>query len=392
MKRSADVVIVGGGVMGTSIALHLALRKAGRILLCERRFIGSGPSGRSSALLRRHWSLELYARMAAKSFEVYTHFADLTGRRAEITHCGMLQLIGPEDLRAMHATVAMLRRIGIHVEAPGPDDLRGLLPPLNGEGVAGAIYDPDAGYADPTGVMNGYAARARELGVHILQGLTATRIQTRAGRVTGVETDQGSVETPAVVNAAGVYAGRLAETAGVELPIAPCRVQMATFRVPPEFGRPRPIVGDQVQRSYFRPEGADWLMVGTSGGPNAHPPVDPDALDERVDPEYQLRAAEALVHRFPVMQEGQATGGFASMYDMTPDVHFILEADPRVPGLFTAAGFSGHGFKHSPVVGRIMADLVCDGKTGEFDISPFSSMRFADGRPPWRGPYKNSVL
>ncbi len=387
MERTADVVIIGGGVMGTSIALHLARRKAGRILLCERKFIGSGPTGRSSAVLRRHYTLELYARMATRSLEIYQHFEELTGTPAGIAVCGMLHIVGPDDLPALKTTVAMLKRIGADADALDPDGLRALLPRLNAEGLAGGAFDPTAGYADPVAVTAGYASKARELGVAVHQTTTVTGLKIRGGRTGGVLTDQGVVATPIVVNAAGVWAGHIAKLAGIELPITPSRIQLATFKIPPDFGQLPPVIGDNIQHCYFRPEGRDLLMVGTRGQPGAHPFVDPDACEERIGQEYAVKASKVLCHRFPAMEQGEATGGYASMYDMTPDAHFILEEAPEIPGLFTVAGFSGHGFKHSPVVGRIMADLICDGRTTEFDIAPFSSRRFTDGRPPWRGLY-----
>jgi sarcosine oxidase subunit beta len=385
--RAADVVIVGGGVMGASIALHLARRAAGRIVLLEQRFLASGPTGRSSAVLRRHYSLELYARMAARSLEVYNHFEELTGVPAGLRRSGVLHVVGLEELAASRATVAMLRRIGAGLSALDLDEVRTLVPRLDVTGLAGGVYDPDGGCADPACVTQGYAARARELGVAIHQDTTVTGVDVAGGAVTGVRTDRGTVATPVVDNAAGVWAARVARLAGVELPIEANRIQLASFRLPPDFGPPLPVIGDNVQRCYFCPEVGDLVMVGTRNLPGTLPVVDPDRCNERIDPDRVLGAAEVLCRRVPVMERGEATGGYASMYDATPDAHFILEADPRVAGLFTAAGFNGHGFKHSPVIGQIVAELVLDGKTSEFDVSPFSSRRFTDGRPLWRGLY-----
>jgi sarcosine oxidase subunit beta len=387
MRPTADVVIVGGGVMGTSIALHLARRGAGRIALLEQRFIASGPTGRSSAVLRRHYSLELYARMATRSLEVYGRFEDLTGVSAGLRRCGVLHVVGPDELAASRTTVAMLRRIGAGFSALDVDEVRRLVPRIDPAGLAGGVYDPEGGCADPAGVTHGYAARARELGVAIHQETRVTGIDVAGGRIAGVRTDRGPVAAPVVVNAAGVWAARVARLAGVALPIEANRVQLASFRLPPDFGHPLPVIGDNVQRCYFAPEVGDLVMVGTRTPPGTLPVVDPDHCNERIDADRVLGAAEALCRRLPVMERGESTGGYASMYDATPDAHFVIEADPRVPGLFTAAGFNGHGFKHSPVVGEIVAELVLDGQTREFDVTPFASGRFTDGRPPWRGLY-----
>jgi sarcosine oxidase subunit beta len=338
--------------------------------------------------LRRHYSLELYARMAHRSLETYRRFEELTGVPAGLRTTGVLHLVGPEELAALQATVAMLRRIGVPLDALTIDDVVRLCPPLDPQGLAGAVYDPQGGCADPAAVTHGYAARARDLGVRIHQSTRVTGLEVRSGRVSGVRTDRGTVAAPVVVNAAGVWAPRIARFAGVELPITVSRVQLATFKQPVGFGPGLPVVGDNPQRCYFAPEVGDVVMVGTRNLPGTLPVVDPDGLDERIDPDRVVVASEALCRRFPAMAEGQATGGYASMYDVTPDAHFIVEESPAVPGFFIAAGFSGHGFKHSPVIGEIVSELILDHKTSEFDVAPFSSLRFTDGRPPWRGLYR----
>lgn len=392
IERTADVVIIGGGVMGASIALHLAQRRVGRVLLCERHFTASGPTGRSSALLRRHWTLELYARMATKSLEIYRNFEELTGVPANITWCGMVILVGPEDLEAMTRTIAMLRHIGADAEALDLGSLRKLAPHLNQDGLAGAAYDPTTGYGDPVTVTNAYVAKARELGVSIHQGTAITGLAMHGGQIGGVVTNRGTVEAPIVVNAAGAWAARIAKMAGVELPITPCRVQMAAFKVPPEFGGPDLIVADNIKGFYFRPETGNLLLVGARRAAGSPAPVDPDTNQDRVDERYLVLATELLCQRVPMMEHGVVTGGYASLIDRTPDDHFIVGEVPEVPGFFIAAGFSGHGFKHSPVIGRVMADLICDGETREFDLTPFSLRRFTDGRAPWRGLYRESPL
>jgi glycine/D-amino acid oxidase-like deaminating enzyme len=373
--------------MGASVAFELARRRAGRVVVLERRFVAAGPTGRSSAALRRHYSLEPYARMATRSLEIYRRFEELTGVSAGIKECGILHVVGPEDLAALVRTVEMLQRIGADAETLDPDGLRKLLPEMSVEGLAGGAYDATTGYADPVAVTSGYTGRARELGVVIRQETEVTGVTLRDGRVASVETDRGVIDTPAVVNAAGPWAARIARMAGVELPIAASRTQLAAFRIPADFGHPLPIVGDGVQLCYFQPEVGGLVMVGPRGRHDASALVDPDRCDERLDPERGQAAAEALCRRFPAMERAHPAGGYASLYDVTPDSHFILEASPGAPGLFVAAGFNGHGFKHAPVVGAIMADLVLQGRTSELDIAPFSSRRFAEERPPWRGLY-----
>lgn len=386
MERTSDVVIVGAGVMGASIAYHLAERRAGRVTVLERQFVAAGPTGRSSAALRRHYSLELYARMATRALELYRQFDEVTGVSAGIKECGILHVVDARDLAALVTTVDMLRRIGADAELLDPDGLRKLWPEMSVEDLAGGAYDAATGYADPVAVTTGYARRARELGVTIHQETTVTGLIRRGAGGLTVDTDRGSIDTRVVVNAAGPWAARIARMVGVELPIVAARTQLAAFRAPADF-HPLPIVGDGAQLCYFQPEVGGLVMVGPRGRPGVSAHADPDRYDERLDPERGHAAAEALCRRFPAMETAHPAGGYASLYDVTPDSHFILEATPGVPGLFTAAGFNGHGFKHAPVIGQLMAELVLDGRTSEFDVGPFSSRRFTDGRPPWRGRY-----
>ena len=377
---TADVVIVGGGVMGTSIALHLARRRAGRIVLFEKRHIASGPTGRSSALLRRHYSIELYARMAARSFEAYSNFEELTGRPAEITRCGLVMAVGPEDLAAMRDTVAMMRRLGVKVEELTPRDLERVVPGLAIGGLGGAAWETDTGYGDSAGVSQAYAARARELGVEIRQDTHVSAFALTDGRISGVRTAAGNVAASTVVNAAGPWGAALSRAVGVELPIVASRQQLVILRPRAAAATARPVFVDMVDRAYYRPETGGLVLVGSRNRAGVSTPVDPDAFSERVDPECVARTAEAAARRFPGFTDAEAVGGYASVYDLTPDLHFVIERSPRVPGLIHALGFSGHGFKHSPVIGEMVAELVMDGASSVIDASPFSSERF--GRAP----------
>ena len=381
---TADVVIVGGGVMGTSIALHLARRRAGRVVLLEKRHVASGPTGRSSALLRRHYSIELYARMAARSFEIYSNFEELTGRPAEITRCGLVMAVGPEDVPAMRETVAMMQRLGVKVEEIGPRDLARVVPGLAVDGLAGAAWETDTGYGDPASVSQAYAARARELGVEIRQDTAVSGFQVTAGRISGVRTAGGDIATATVVNAAGPWGAALSRAVGVDLPIVASRQQLVILRPRADAAASRPVLVDMVDRAYYRPETGGLVLVGTRNRAGISTPVDPDAFSERVDPDRVAWTAEAAARRFPGFADAEAVGGYASVYDLTPDLHFVIERSPRVPGLVHALGFSGHGFKHSPVIGEMVAELVVDGRVSVVDAAPFSSERF--GKPSARPP------
>ena len=389
MTATADVVVVGGGVMGTSIALQLARRRAGRVVLCEKSHVASGPTGRSSALLRRHYSIELYARMAARSFEMYGNFEELTGRPAEITRCGLVMAVGPEDAPALRETVAMMQRLGVKVEEVAARDLARVVPGLSVDGLGAAAWETDTGYGDPASVSQAYAARARELGVEIRQDTHVSGFTLSGGRISGVRTSAGDLSTSTVVNAAGPWGAALSRAVGVDLPIVASRQQLVILRPRADAAAARPVLVDMVDRAYYRPETGGLVLVGTRNRAGVSAPVDPDAFSERVDPDRVAWTAEAAARRFPAFADAEAVGGYTSVYDLTPDLHFVIERSPKVPGLVHALGFSGHGFKHSPVVGEMVAELVVDGRVSVVDATPFSSERFADrsGRPVLAGRY-----
>jgi sarcosine oxidase subunit beta len=389
VAATADVVVVGGGVMGTSIALQLARRRAGRVVLCEKSHVASGPTGRSSALLRRHYSIELYARMAARSFELYSNFEELTGRPAEITRCGLVMAVGPEDAPALRETVAMMQRLGVKVEEVAARDLPRVVPGLSVDGLGAAAWETDTGYGDPASVSQAYAARARELGVEIRQDTHVSGFTLSGGRISGVRTSAGDLSTSTVVNAAGPWGAALSRAVGVDLPIVASRQQLVILRPRADATVTRPVLVDMVDRAYYRPETGGLVLVGTRNRAGVSAPVDPDAFSERVDPDRVAWTAEAAARRFPAFADAEAVGGYASVYDLTPDLHFVIERSPKVPGLVHALGFSGHGFKHSPVIGEMVAELVVDGRVSVVDATPFSSERFADrtGRPVLAGRY-----
>src|SRR4029077_10626723 len=363
----------------------------------EKRHVASGPTGRSSALLRRHYSIELYARMAARSFELYSNFEELTGRPAEITRCGLVMAVGPEDAPALRETVAMMQRLGVKVEEVAARDLPRVVPGLSVDGLGAAAWETDTGYGDPASVSQAYAARARELGVEIRQDTHVSGFTLSGGRISGVRTSAGDLSTSTVVNAAGPWGAALSRAVGVDLPIVASRQQLVILRPRADAAVARPVLVDMVDRAYYRPETGGLVLVGTRNRAGVSAPVDPDAFSERVDPDRVAWTAEAAARRFPGFAhaeaggprvpgfaDAEAVGGYASVYDLTPDLHFIIERSPRVPGLVHALGFSGHGFKHSPVIGEMVAELVVDGRVSVVDAAPFSSERFGErfGRPP----------
>jgi glycine/D-amino acid oxidase-like deaminating enzyme len=390
MADTADVVIVGGGVTGASIAFHLAARGVRDVVIVEKSFLASGATGKSSACIRQHYSTPETCRMVLESLRFFERFEERTGGRpASFTRVGYL--LGVDDVlrAAMEKSVALQQSVGIDVRLITPAEIREIEPRVRVDDFTAGCYEPEAGYADPSQTTQGLAGAARDAGVRVREGAEVTRVVTAGGRVTGVETSRGSIATRAVVNAAGLWSDRLAALAGVALPITVCRHKINFFTRPPEAAGPHPLVYDFVKNIYTRPETGGLTLVGPLES-EIHDRVDPDRYNEGVTFEETADAMERAMHRFPVMEHGEVARGYAGCFDVTPDWHPILDAvGPE--GFYVAAGFSGHGFKLSPAVGRMMAALVVEGKKPGDDVDVFRLSRFAEGRP-IRGTYGDWLM
>ncbi len=380
MRETADVAIVGGGVVGVSIAYHLARTGRWRITLIEKDAIGAGATGRSSAIIRQHYTIEIAARTALLSLRTFQRFADEVGGHSGFVACGYLILWGAADSGAGQANVAMQQALGVRTELVRPEDMRRLIPELRTDDLALGAWEPESGYADPVGVASAYACRARELGVRILQGEMVVTVRAAGGRVVGVRTDRRELAAPVVVNAAGLWAGPLAQAVGVEIPIKPVRHQIAILERPSSFRGSHPVVVDTTSLTYLRPEGLDQLLVGDSMRRFGHMPEDPDAYPGGLDPARARDLIERTVTRLPVMEHGVLQGGYSGLYDMTPDGQFIVDRVDDPQGLYLACGFSGHGFKHAPAIGALMAELITEGRTRTVDVSPWRLSRFSERR------------
>jgi sarcosine oxidase subunit beta len=376
IPRTADVIVVGGGVHGASAAYHLARRKAGRVVLLERKFLASGPTGRSSALVRRFYAMDFLTRTADASASVFQRWAEVVGGGdPDFRQIGVLWLAGADTAAHLRDNVGRARELGGGVELLGPDDVRRLVPALSVHDVAAAAHEPESGYADPSSTTNALATRARELGATIVQEVAVDAILADGARVRGVRTTAGEISAPAVVVCAGLWADRLLAALGLRVPIEPRRHQMCFFRRPPGFPS-HPAILDRPHGTYMRPETGNLTIHGLSTYEDV---VDPDRYNEGADPSEVLRNAELIARRFPVMEHGLSMGGYSGVYDVTPDHEPVLGAIPEYGGLFADFGWSGHGFKHAPAVGEIMAALVLEGRAQGWDLSPLRWSRFREG-------------
>ncbi len=379
--KSANVVVIGGGVNGASVAMHLARMGAGRVLLVDKGPLAGGATGRSGAMIREHYLHPALVRMAKESSEVFHNFGDAVGGDARFLQTGRLLLFDERDAASARANVAMNRDLGVDIKTLSPDEITEIVPRMNAQDVALAAYEPNSGYADSIATTYAYADQARKYGAEILTGCAVTGFKLAGGRVTGVETEAGTVEAEAVVAVAGPWTNRLAATLGETLSITPLRVQMVHLRRPPSLESLTTIVIDYTNGSYYRANSGFHTLMGGEREEDLQEITDPDNYGLNSDHDAIMRFWERAKKRFPDFASTTPLGGYGSLYDMTPDGNPILGKSAVAEGLYWAAGFSGHGFKLSPAVGRMMAELVMLGDSRDHPVGAFRPSRFAEGDP-----------
>jgi len=376
MRDTADVVVVGGGVVGASAAYHLAIGGAGSVLLLERADqLGTGSTGACAGGFRHQFSSETNILLSLASIPMITGFEEEHGIPLDVSRDGYLFMVRSEESwRGFLASVELQRSLGVAVDVLTPEEAAELIPGVALDSMVGATFGPGDGIADPSGLTLGYATIARRAGAEIYTGVEVQRIEVNGDRATGVSTSKGAVGAPVVVNAAGPWAGKLAATAGVDLPLEPIPRQVVVTGSFPGAPRRRTLVIDADTTFYFHREGEGVLMG--MGGRDEKPSFD-TRVDDRFIAEELLPTAVSV---FPPLEEADLRYRWAGLYEMTPDRHPIIGQAPEVGGLYLANGFSGHGFQHAPVVGKLLAEMILEGKARTADISSLGLERFSRGR------------
>jgi len=375
MKSTADVVMIGGGVIGASILFNLGRLGVTDTLLLEKDVLGSGSTGRSQAICRMHYSNQVTAKMAWESLAVFTNFDEVIGGESGFVETGYLVVVSQEDGAGLAHNVAMQYELGIDTMRVTAKDLEEIAPMVSvteGEVMA---WEPQSGYADTYMVTTSYAKRAREMGAEIVLRNPATAIEISGGRVKAVVTAEGRVETPIAVVAAGPWSKDVLGQIGVDVPLVPVRHQVASITRPVDKLPMHPTVGDIAQSFSFRPDGSSLTMMGFGDDEE----VEVETYNQGVDMDVMADAMGRLTRRIPAMADAYYRGGWSGLFTTTPDWHPILDAVPGIDGLYCAVGFSGHGFKLSPMIGVTMAELIVEGAGKTVDISPLRFTRFEEG-------------
>lgn len=386
MRATSDVVIIGGGCMGASVAYHLARRGITDVVLLEREpLLATASTGRNAGGVRHQFSQEANVRLSIESIGLFERFEEAVGVPIDFHQDGYLFLLSTErSVGQFRQSVGLQRRLGVEVEWLDARQAAALVPGLDVRGVLGATFCARDGIADPNGVTLGFAGAARQAGAEICRETEALAIEVHGGRIAAVRTNRGRIATPRVVNAAGAWAGEVARMAGLDVPVRPLRRHIFIAQPPGPDGWVRQGAAGGIERVapetrimiidfdtsfYCHREGAN-LLFGMGDPHEVH------GFDTTVRWDLLPEVVDVAVRRLPALADAAVSHAWAGLYEMTPDAMPIVGPASALDGFFVIAGFSGHGFQHSPAAGRVLADVIA-GQDPRFDLAPFALDRFA---------------
>ena len=378
-----DVIVVGAGVVGTSVAWHLAALGAGRVLALDRLQVGAGTTAQSSGILRTHYSVPENVELARRSWQVFERFAEVLEDEeasAGLVKCGYL-IAAPEGdkLAPLHAALAAQQAMGIAVEWLSADDATQRLPICRFDDAALIGFEPEAGFADAYLVATSFARAARRRGVKIVEGVEVQQLCLEHGRVIGVETTQGRFDAPTVISVQNIWAGEIERWTGIATPVRAERHRVLALEGPLPYSFAMPVFKDLGSPGmlYCRSYGGKQMLVseGIAGEPMSAPDIEPGEITL----DAVAAIGEQVAARFPSFENAGLASAWTGVYDVTPDWNPVLGRLPDVPGLIVAYGFSGHGFKLSPAVGRVLAQEAL-GLPTDVSLAPYAHERFRNGR------------
>jgi sarcosine oxidase subunit beta len=360
--------------MGASAAYHLAKCGIKNVVLLEKEeFFGTGATGRCAGGVRYQFSTEINVKLSLESLPLIERFKEEIGQDVNYRQCGYLLVATNEkDASAFQHNVEMQNSLGVQTQLLSGEEVRARLPLMKFEDAIAGTWNPKDGLADPNSIVAGYVSAAQKLGAKALSRAEVTGIRLRGDQVEAVETTQGVIETRSVLNTAGPWAGQIGQMAGIEIPILPIRRQMFTTNALKEIPEDFPFVIDFAQSLYFHREG-EGLLIGMSNQ------KEKPGFDQNVDEDFEMENFESALERMPLLERASRAAHWAGLYEVTPDAHPIFGGSP-VKGFHICAGFSGHGFMHGPIAGKLMTEYMVDGKFLTLDVSMLDLARFAEGR------------
>lgn len=374
LPKTADIVIIGGGVMGASTAYYLSEKGVSDVLLVEKEeLFGQGATGRCAGGVRYQFATEVNIKLSLESLPILENFKEMFGQIIDYKQVGYLFLLtDPASVNQFQQNVDLQHSLGVNTEWLTGEEIRSRFPMMNLDDVIAATNHKKDGVVDPNGVVMGYINSSKRLGARSFNNIEVLGIETQSDRVTGVVTNQGTISSPVVVNAAGPWAGEVGKMAGLSVPIQPLRRQWLTTGPLPDLPKDFPFMIDFSQSLYFHPEG-EGLLTGMSN------PDEKYDFNQNIDPDWELVHIQAAIDRFPLLSKAGLSSHLAGLYEVTPDAHPIISGT-SVEGFYIVAGFSGHGFMHGPAAGICMSEIIVDGKSSTVDVSMLDLDRFEEDR------------
>jgi sarcosine oxidase, subunit beta len=376
MTQTYDAIIIGAGVMGASLAFHLAERGLKTAVL-ERRVSASGATGHSSGLVRMHYDLAAESELTYVSYRDYfSNWRERVGGDCGFINTGFMQIAKREHEDKLRGNVANQQRIGINTSVISAAEVKELFPDLVTDHFDYAAYEPDSGYADPTLTANSFLEAAKRNGATLIQNCEVTAIHTSGGHVTGISTTKGDFDAPIIINAAGAWAKHVGSLVGIDIPLETWTHDVAFLHRPPSLGK-FPAVIDDVINCYFRPEGSALILAaGEDESLRGEPP---DAEDQTPTDTFLEKLIDQMIQRIPKIEESGLHSIHVGRDGITPDQRAIYGSS-GLDGFYLACGLSGTGFKTSPAAGASLVELILDGAPKTVDITPFRFERFAEGK------------
>jgi sarcosine oxidase subunit beta len=374
LPTTADLVIIGGGVMGASAAYHLAQRGMKNIILLEKEnFFGQGATGRCAGGVRYQFSTEINVKLSIESLPMIERFKEEIGQDVNYKQCGYLLVATNEkDASNFKHNVEMQNKLGVPTQLLSGDEVRKRLPLMKFDDALAGTFNQKDGTVDPNSVVMGYIGAAQKLGVKVFTGAEVIGIRLSGENIEEVQTSLGGVKTRMILNTAGPWASPICKMAGINIPVVPLRRQMFTTSPLKEVPADFPFVIDFAKSLYFHREG-EGLLIGMSNQ-NEQP-----GFDQNVDEDFELVNLDAAIERMPLVEKAQRASHWAGLYEVTPDAHPIY-GSTNINGFYICTGFSGHGFMHGPISGKLMSEFILDGKFSSVDVSMLDLKRFEEGR------------
>jgi sarcosine oxidase subunit beta len=366
-------VVVGGGVIGTSIAFHLAEAGVANVVLIERDELGAGSTSKAAGGVRAQFSDALNIQLGARSLRAFADFGARPGQEIDFRQVGYLFLLSrQQDVAAFERSIELQNRLGVPSRLLDPGEARQLSPPIDTDGLLAAAFSPDDGLATPEAVVQGYAAGARRHGAHLQTACELLDVRLRGDTIQAVATSSGVIQTPAVVCAAGAWSRQVGAMVGVDLPVTPYRRQVLLTEPVPGLPEHLPMTIDFASSFYFHREGPGLLMGMSLED-------EPPGFNLARDDAWIPRLAEVLARRAPSLADIGIAGGWAGLYEVSPDHNALIGETPRPARLLYATGFSGHGFLQGPAVGEVVRDLFL-GRQPPVDVAPLAVDRFQQAK------------